>query len=758
MIETIRLLRNLGQFDSVDSGQQLPCGKLALIYAENGRGKTTLAAVLRSMGNGDPTPILERHRLGATHPPHVVIRGPQNTEAIFQNGAWQRRLADVLVFDDEFVAKNVCAGNKVEINHRYNLHELIIGEQGVTLNARVQEQVRRIEEHNRTIQQKANAIPSTVRGRLNVDEFCALQPQADVDETIAVAQRALEAGRAADNVQRQPEFSSIALPELNLAQVESLLSTQLPDLQTAAADRVQEHLANIGDNGEGWVGEGMDRIDGDQCPFCAQSLLGSPLIAHYQAYFSAAYRELKANINDAILLQRTTHSGTVAAAFERSIAQSSRTQQFWSQFLTIEDIELDTAAITLNWRNAFEAVQDALVAKQAAPLEKIELDDDVYAAITRYTESREAVLQLNKTLQLANREIALVKERAAVANITELERDLTRLLAVRTRFGSEIAQCCNDYLAAKEAKVETEQRREQARRALDAYRHTVFPAYQTTVNRYLQRFNAGFQLARVNSIVTRGGPNCRYTMLINDHEVPLSATERTEHCFKNTMSSGDRNTLALAFFFASLESQTELNQKVIIFDDPLTSLDEHRALTTVQEIRRLGEIAGQVVVLSHSKSFLCSLWEGADTNARSAMKISRADQTSTFENWDVNQDCITEHDRRHSLVYQYIQNGFGINEREVAVALRPILESFIRVACPQYFGPGDLLGPFLGICQQREGTPAQILTPQDRVELRQLLDYANRFHHDTNPAWHITTINNLELLHFAQRTLNFACK
>ncbi len=75
MIDTIQLLRNLGQFDSVNSGAHLPLGKLALMYAENGRGKTTVAAIFRSLGSGDPSPILERKRLGATNPPHVVVGG-----------------------------------------------------------------------------------------------------------------------------------------------------------------------------------------------------------------------------------------------------------------------------------------------------------------------------------------------------------------------------------------------------------------------------------------------------------------------------------------------------------------------------------------------------------------------------------------------------------------------------------------------------------------------------------------------------------
>ena len=108
------------------------------------------------------------------------------------------------------------------------------------------------------------------------------------------------------------------------------------------------------------------------------------------------------------------------------------------------------------------------------------------------------------------------------------------------------------------------------------------------------------------------------------------------------------------------------------------------------------------------------------------------------------------------MVREYIQNSVGADERAVAAALRPILESFMRVAYPQWFPPGTLLGPFVALCEQREGTQDQILTPADRAELRALLDYANLFHHDTNAAWQTVIINDQELLNFAQRTVVFS--
>ena len=135
MINSITLLRNVGQFDSVSSGATIPLARLTLVYAENGRGKTTLAAILRSLATGNPIHIVERRRLAALHPPHVVLDcsgGP--SAAVFQNNTWNRELADVVVFDDAFVDENVCSGLEVIAEHRQNLHELILGAQGVSLN------------------------------------------------------------------------------------------------------------------------------------------------------------------------------------------------------------------------------------------------------------------------------------------------------------------------------------------------------------------------------------------------------------------------------------------------------------------------------------------------------------------------------------------------------------------------------------------------------------------------------------------------
>lgn len=755
MINSIQLLRNIGLFDSV-AAANIALARFTLVYAENGRGKTTLAAILRSLATGDPVPIAERRRLAAQHPPHVVLNcdgGPP--AAMFQNNGWNRTLPNMAVFDDVFVDRNVYSGLAVEADHRQNLHELILGAQAIALNQQLQQLIRRIEEHNADLRDKAAAIPAAARGGLSVDDFCALPARADVDAAIDAAERNLAAARERDPVRTTPLFDVVSLPSFDMVAIDRILGEDLPALDAAAAAQVQGHLAGLGHGGETWVAEGMRRI-GVNCPFCAQDLAGSPVINHYRAYFSAGYADLKRRVSETRAGVNRAHGDDLPAAFERSIRVAVERRQFWSRFCEVPEIAVDTAAIVHDWGAAREAIGAALQAKQSAPLELMALSEEARNAVATYEVHRQRIEELSTALQRVNAGIQVTKEQAAAGNVAAIETDLSRLKAVKARHTPAVAALCDDYLTEKGAKTATEQQREQTRAQLDQQRTAVFAGYETAVNLYLQRFNAGFRLDSVTYAQTRGGPTCTYNVVINNTAVPVGAAPaQGQPSFRNTLSSGDRNTLALAFFFASLDQDPALADKIVAIDDPISSLDDHRSLTTVQEIRRLAERAGQVVVLSHNKPFLCRIWEATDQTVRAALEVVRDGAGSTLRAWNVDQDCITEHDRRHALLRNYLA-GVAVNNREVARAIRPLLEAFLRVASPEYFPPGTLLGPFRHLCSQRVGTAQEILVVATLQELGDITEYANRFHHDTNPAWETATINDGELEGFVRRALAFA--
>ena len=65
--------------------------------------------------------------------------------------------------------------------------------------------------------------------------------------------------------------------------------------------------------------------------------------------------------------------------------------------------------------------------------------------------------------------------------------------------------------------------------------------------------------------------------------------------------------------------------------------------------------------------------------------VKRSGQSSSIDPWDVHQDCIAEHDKRHALIQHYIETGNSGKERDVATALYYVLEAFLRGSYPAIF-------------------------------------------------------------------------
>ena len=766
MIKHIRLLRNIGQFESVSTGADIPLARLTLFYSENGRGKTTIAAVLRSLASGDHVPIAERKRLTAQHLPHVVLDcSGEPPPAVFENNRWNRTLSNLVVFDDVFVDQNVYSGLAVEPGHRKNLHELILGAEAVALGRRHQDCVKKIEEHNKLLRTKERLIPAAVRASYSVDDFCELDARMDIDNAVQNVERALAAAQKQDVIRTQKSFDSLRLPAFDLELIKQLLRQDLPALDTATLDQVQMHLDELGQGGESWVSDGMLRISQGQdstrtqvCPFCTQDLGESTLVAHYRAYFSSAYTSLKRTMSDAVEAVQRIHGGNVPAEFERAVRLTIEQRQFWSQFCGIGEITLDTEPIVRDWEGAREAVIAQLSAKQAAPLDPMEISEETRELVATFEAHQDTINTINERLDRGNIEIAKAKERVATVDAAGLADDLARLKATKARHEPEIAAACDAYLKERIAKESTERQRDQARDALDNHRGKVFPEHKTAINHYLQKFTAGFRLGQFTSANTRGGATCMYSVRINNAQVSIGKAnpEPEQASFRNTLSAGDRNTLALAFFFASLDQDENLKNKIIVIDDPISSLDEHRTITTVQEIRRFAERAAQVIVLSHKKPFLCQIWDGASRDARAALRLVRDGEGSTLSAWDIVQEFLTDHDHRDARLHDFLGSGTGDLEK-VAQSIRLHIEGFLRVAYPKWFKPKMSLRKFRDLCQQHQEEPGQILRIQDSQELSEIIEYANMFHHDTNSACEeaLAAINDAQLRGFVERTLKF---
>jgi wobble nucleotide-excising tRNase len=235
--------------------------------------------------------------------------------------------------------------------------------------------------------------------------------------------------------------------------------------------------------------------------------------------------------------------------------------------------------------------------------------------------------------------------------------------------------------------------------------------------------------------------------------VPL--TNQAAPCFKNALSAGDRNTLGLAFFFAALENEPDLNNSIILLDDPISSLDDGRTVTTIEKIRNLSVRSKQVIVLCHLRGFLCDIWEHSNKDTTTTLKIARGpNNTSNITLWEASSDALTEYDKRHKALRDYTETDTQ-DKRYIAQCLRPVMEKYLRITFPEHCTPGTLLGTFKKRIENLFRKGIRVMSDLDMRELGAITDYANKFHHDTNPAWETEQINDAQLLTFVKRVLNF---
>ena len=160
-------------------------------------------------------------------------------------------------------------------------------------------------------------------------------------------------------------------------------------------------------------------------------------------------------------------------------------------------------------------------------------------------------------------------------------------------------------------------------------------------------------------------------------------------------------------------------------------------------------------MLSHSKPFLLSVAEGVPSDRVSSIEIVRGMHGSNLEVWDLSEESMTDYDRRYAAFDTFLSEGKG-DRQGIARDIRLHLEGYLRVVCAKQFHPGDVLGhQFISKCEGSLSTPNPVMDQQKLIELKELHEYARRFHHETNPDWRNQQISDAELKTFVERTLRF---
>lgn len=755
MLRKIISIRNIGRFRNSAAPGNPELSRHTLIAGANGSGKTTLCAVLRSLKTADPAHIAGRRTLGIEDPPTVDLLGPGG-QTRFDGAAWSAPYPDLAIFDGVFVAENVHSGEFVEIDHRRNLYRVIIGEEGVRLAEEEASLAGQSREKSREIKAGGRAIQPHIPAGMNLDAFLALAADPDIDARIAEQERTVEAVRQVQQINDRPPLSEITLPTLP-GDFTGLLARTIDDIAQDAETRLAEHLAAHGMEADGgnWIAEGLEHADHETCPFCGQDIRGLPLIAAYRAVFSERYKVLRDEIT-AMRNEIVEQFGDGAIGRLNTRAEQNRGGvEFWGRFCAFDPVPL---AFLDDISDATRALGQAAVTlldrKAQAPLEAIQPDDTFNAAVATYEATQARAQQITEAVRAVNALIAAKKEETGAADVQAAEVELTRRQAVKVRHADPVAGLCADHVRLTSEKDAIERRKGEVREQLDAHTRRVMRPYEQRINHYLDAFNAGFQITETRHGYPGGTAASSYQLVINKTAIDLGdgRTPPDRPSFKNTLSSGDRTTLALAFFLAHLEQDQNPAAKTVVFDDPFNSQDAFRRRQTVHEIAKVARSCAQVIVLSHDATFLKQVWDKAPAAERVALTLAdhRAHGTKIMP-VDLDRACQGRTATDIDDLLSYLTTGAGA-PLDLVRKMRAVLETHCWTTYPACFQAGqDWLGEI--IRKIREGGdqhPARDLYH----ELDQLNDYTSEHHHGEDVADATPDqIDPQELTGYVKRTL-----
>lgn len=756
MLRKFISIKNVGRFLNYNASGDVELKCYNLIFAENGRGKTTLSAILRSLQSGDPAHTTGRTTLGTTEAPEINIL-LQSGNALFGKGAWNTTVPGITIFDSTFVSENVYSGDTVGLEHRRSLYRLIVGRQGVVL----AQEIDLLDDDSRAksteIREKGAAVHAYVPQGMAIDTFLAIEEDPAIDEKIAAREKELEAVRQAERINTRAALTPLTLPAVSSG-FESLLGKTIEDVSADAERRVAAQIERhaMHTRGEAWLSEGLTYVRNNACPFCSQSLGAvSDLMAAYRAFFGQAYIALHDEITAMRAQIESAFGDRAIGALERVIEQNNAAVEFWTRYCDItppDPAELERAGEAL--RTLRQRALALLDRKAAAPLEPVAADAAFSSAQAALLAVRQAASSYNRAVAATNAIIEAKKVATGASNVASVQSALNALRATRKRHQPEVKKACEAYQTAETDKKTIEASKAAVRKQLDEHTAQVIGRYEQTINQYLDDFHAGFRIVGVRHGYAGGAATSSYQILINSTPVELgdSTTPLDVPSFRNTLSAGDRSTLALAFFLAQLDHDPEKASKIVIFDDPFNSQDRFRKECTVQKIKRCGDICTQVIVLSHDRNFLKRIWDRLQMQSadRKYLEMSRiGERDTTIRAEDIEKVMQVRYREDLKTLADYCLAGEG-KPRDVVQKLRPVLETYCKSLGAGSLADSDTLGTIVGKIRA-VGAGHQLFPLCDGLE--ELNEYTKRYHHGENPHAATEDISDAELQGYVRRTL-----
>lgn len=278
--------------------------------------------------------------------------------------------------------------------------------------------------------------------------------------------------------------------------------------------------------------------------------------------------------------------------------------------------------------------------------------------------------------------------------------------------------------------------------------------YFESINKYLDLFCDTMHLSEIK-LIHNSKANIQslvYGIEINGHNITIK--DRSNTSLKYYLSDGDKNALSLSFFLARMDMLPDLDSYIVVVDDPFTSFDSQRKMTTITQLAKLAGKVGQFFLLTHDLNF-ANDFNKATQNETLNLKIQNYKNSSSLCIHELQLETLTGFNKDLLTLRNFITNPLNedsIYLREVIRCIRPTIEGLFRIKYFNYITDNQWLGDFIKLIKDADSSSALYKLKDYIEEIEEINDYSKIFHH-SNPNYIEVGISTVELRNYVRRTL-----
>lgn len=670
MISRFTQIKGVGKYINCNNIAGKQFEKNTIIFGHNTGGKSTLTDILWSFKTGDTSFIEGRKSFGFFGSQIVEIVDKANNVLKYPSANWNNGYENIEIFDTQFINENVFEGNEIKYGNQKKLHSIIIGQEGKRLSEEINSSQEKFAEITKEKTDRTKYFNQAFSNKITITDFQRLHKHSNPDALIKELKETINVAANQQKIKAVFDFATSLLDNITNQTTKQILSKTI----LTNAELVTTHILKTWKNPTQskdflQTGINLTKDEKDSCVFCGQSLNEEAveLLNAYSQLFSEEYRKFHSDVISTV---------TKFDKFNPNQILESLKDKFETIGVTLDLADIDSKNVSelkANANNEFQSKKDDL---------SYVINFDAF----------DSLIEIFGSIKLKISALAEKYIFKTEANIQNLEAKIFEIETSKVRHTEKW-----DEFFKEGNRLETEQeqikiKREKLRDDLNKYSNSLYETHFDTINKILSVLGADFQICDFKPLKNLVGQSERVFELefYKAHKIFISETTANRPRFKNTLSESDKRLLAFSFFYSLLLHDTNLDKKIIVFDDPFSSFDTNRRTKTIELLanpylitkdgERIEKEFEQLIILTHEREFYKWIFKKLDNPK--PLKIiddgyENGVKKSTLADCNVYDEFIEDQNKKDLKAIKQIvsQNKPVTNYEELTVKCRKILES-----------------------------------------------------------------------------------